>query len=133
MVRLNACDLPKEQVTLGASLVSFCNSLGPILGTSVGQAIFANLFVKRLDLVPGIDAAAVVRAGATNIATESGTSDVIREAFSYALTRAFVWAVVSGGMAFICSLFMEFGNVKKEWKPKQRERINISEPEKGAS
>lgn len=107
--------LPKEDVTMGSALVSFCNSLGPILGTNVGQAIFSNLFVRRLDNVPGVDAAAMIMSGPTNLAA-AGSSPVVREAFNYALTRAFVLAVVSGGLAFASSLAMEWGNVKHERK-----------------
>ena len=107
--------LPKEHMVMGTALVSFCNSLGPILGTNIGQAIFSNLFIRRLDQVPGVDAAAVIMAGPTNLAA-AGTSSVVREAFNYALTRAFVLAVVSGGSAFACSMAMKWGNVKREQK-----------------
>lgn len=107
--------LPKEQVAMGGALVSFCNSLGPILGTNIGQAIFSNLLVKRLSQVPGVDAAAMVAAGPTSLAT-AGSSSAVREAFNYALTRVFILAAVSGGLAFACSLGMEWGNVKQERK-----------------
>jgi len=107
--------LPKEHMAMGSALVSFCNSLGPILGTNIGQAIFSNLFIKRLDQVPGVDAAAVVKAGPTSLAA-AGTSAAVREAFNYALTRGFLLAAVSGGLAFACSMAMEWGNVKRERK-----------------
>ncbi|MCJ1404090.1 hypothetical protein MMC11_007315 [Xylographa trunciseda] len=106
--------LPRDQMIMGSALVSFCNSLGPILGITIGQAIFANSFVKQLQQVPGIDAAAVVRAGPTNLGAAVSLSvlPMVREAFNYALTRAFILAVVAGGLAFLCSLAMEWGNVK---------------------
>lgn len=105
--------LPKEHLAMGSAIVSFCNSLGPILGTNIGQAIFSNLLIRRLDQVPGVDAAAVIMAGSTNLGAV-GTSPAVREAFNYALTRAFILAVVSGGLAFACSMAMEWGNVKHE-------------------
>ena len=111
--------LPRERMVMGSALVSFCNSLGPILGTNVGQAIFANAFVKRLEQVPGVDAAAVIMAGPTNLAAAGGLP-VLREAFNYALTRAFILAIVSGTLAFCCSLGMEWGNVRREWKRPRR-------------
>lgn len=105
--------LPKEHIAMGSALVSFCNSLGPILGTNIGQAIFSNLFIRRLDHVPGVDAVAVIMAGPANlVATEK--SSTVREAFNYALTRLFLLAVVSGGLAFACSMAMEWGNVKRK-------------------
>jgi MFS family permease len=111
--------LPKEHMTMGSALVSFCNSLGPILGTNIGQAIFSNLFIRRLDRVPGVDAAAVIRQGPTKLAA-AGTSSVVREAFNYALTRTFILAVVSGCLAFACSMAMEWGNVRRERKHERK-------------
>lgn len=105
--------LPKERTAMGSALVSFCNSLGPILGTNIGQAVFSNLFIRRLDHMPGVDAVALIKAGPTNLDT-AGTSSMVREAYNFALTRAFILAVVSGGLAFACSMAMEWGNVKHE-------------------
>lgn len=121
--------LPKEHITMGVALVSFCNSLGPILGTNIGQAIFSNMFVRKLDQVPGVDASAVIMAGPTNFAA-AGNSPVVREPFNYALTRVFVLAVVSGGLAFASSLAMEWGNVKRERKHVSED---MTEKSKGGS
>ena len=105
--------LPQEQMAMGSSLVSFCNSLGPILGTNIGQTIFVNMFIKRLNRAPGVNAHAVIEAGPTSAAAIAAQgSDVVREAFNFALTRAFVVAIAFGVGAFISSLFMEWGNVK---------------------
>jgi len=114
--------LPEEQMVMGTALVSFCNSLGPILGTNIGQTILANTFIRRLKQVPDVDAAAVIRAGAANLGGV-GSSFPIKEAFNYALTRAFVLAVASGGLAFCSSLAMEWGNVKKKRIHKMPQRI----------
>ena len=108
--------LPTDQIVLGSAVVSFCNSLGPTLGTSIGQAIFATSFTRRLRLVPGVDAAKIVRAGATNLKAVL-TPDVlpaVREAYNYALTRAFVLGIVCSATAFCCSLALEWGNVKRK-------------------
>ena len=107
--------LPKEQMVMGSALVSFCNSLGPILSTNIGQAIFANAFMWRLKGVPDVDAKAVLRAGLTD-PQAADALPVVRQAFNHALTRAFIAAIVSGVLAFCCSLGMEWGNVKREWK-----------------
>ena len=106
--------LPPSQMVMGSAIVSFCNSLGPILGTSIGQAIFASLYVRRLELLPGVDGAAVVRAGATNLAAmvPEATLPAVREAYDYALTRAFVLAIACSGSGFACSLVMEQANIK---------------------
>ena len=121
--------LPKEQMTMGSALVSFCNSLGPILGTNIGQAIFSNVFIRGLDHVPGVDAVALIKTGPTNLGTAE-TSPTVREAYNYALTRAFLLAVVSGGLAFACSMAMEWGNVKRE---RQHVKEDAAEESKGGS
>ncbi|KAK0506868.1 hypothetical protein JMJ35_010722 [Cladonia borealis] len=74
--------LPPSQMVMGSAIVSFSNSLGPIFGTSIGQAIFASLYVRRLKLLPGVDGAAVVRAGTTNLAAmvPEATLPAVREA-----------------------------------------------------
>ena len=106
--------VPPSQMVLGSAIVSFCNSLGPILGTSIGQAIFTSLYVRRLELLPGVDGAAVVRAGATNLAAmvPEALLPAVREAYDYALTRAFVLAIACSSVGFACSLMMEQANVK---------------------
>ena len=123
--------LPREHMAMGSALVSFCNSLGPILGTNIGQAIFSNVLMRRLDRVLGVDAAAVIKAGpmadlASTAAASGSNSSAVREAFNHALTRAFVLAVVSGVLAFACSMAMEWGNVKRERKQVKEEHITAT-------
>lgn len=114
--------LPQNQMAMGSAIVSFCNSLGPILGTNVGQAIFSNLFLKRLEGVPDIDAKAIILAGPTTDLASIGNSATVMEAFNYSLTRIFVLAIASGTLAFASSLAMEGGNVKQERKG-SRDRV----------
>ncbi|KAL8786444.1 MAG: hypothetical protein Q9213_002760 [Squamulea squamosa] len=62
--------LPADEMVMGSALVSFCNSLGPILGTNIGQVIFANVLVRRLERVPNVNATmAVIAAVQWNGAT----------------------------------------------------------------
>ena len=110
--------LPKDQIVMGSAMVSFCNSMGPVLGTNIGQAIYANAFVSKLGQVANVDAAAVIRSGPINIpATEN--LPVIREAFNFAFVRSIILAIAVGGLAFGCSLSMEWGNVKEERRHEQ--------------
>lgn len=105
--------LPHHQMSMGSAIVSFCNSLGPILGTNIGQAIFSNVFVKKLEHVPNLDAKAIIIAGPTTVAS---TSTLVKEAFNHALSMTFIMAIASGALAFGCSLAIEWGNVKHECK-----------------
>ena len=106
--------LPPSQMVMGSAIVSFCNSLRPILGTSIGQAIFVSLYVRRLELLLGVDGAAVVRAGATNLVAmvPEAMLPAVREAYDYALARAFVLAIACSGSGFACSFIMEQANIK---------------------
>ena len=106
--------LPKDQIVKGSAIASFCNSMGPILGTNIGQAIFANAFVRKLGQVPNMNAIAIIRSGPTNIVATMENLAVIREGFNFAFVRSVILAVIVGGLAFGCSLGMEWGNVKKE-------------------
>ena len=107
--------LPKHQVVMGGAIVSFCNSLGPVLGTNIAQALFVSSFANHLKLEPGIDVAAVIRAGATDVAAavRPDLMPIVRAAYNYALTRIFIFTATCGSMAFFCSLAMEWGNVKR--------------------
>lgn len=108
--------LPKEKLVLGSTVVSFCNSLGPFLGINIAQTIFASFLTRALDSKPQIDTATIIRAGPTSIGrtVPSDLQTVVRDAYNYALTRAFVPSVICGGFAFCCSLAMEWGNVRKK-------------------
>lgn len=103
--------LPADQVVMGSSLVSFCNSLGPVLGTNIAQAIFANRLIYLLQSVPDIDAVAVVRNGPTSLGAAVPPS--VRDAFDNALTRAFILPIACSSLAFCSSLAMQWVNIKK--------------------
>ncbi|KAI4212222.1 MAG: hypothetical protein LQ351_005092 [Letrouitia transgressa] len=108
--------LPEEKLIMGSTMVSFCVSLGPVLGTNMAQAIFAGLLVEQLEGLPGVDAVSVIRAGPTAIDQKvpSESRIAVRQVFNYALTRAFIPLIVYGSLAICCSLAMEWGNVRKQ-------------------
>lgn len=57
----------------------------------------------------------MIKAGPANLAA-AGISSTVKEALECALTRTLALAVVGGGLAFACSMAMEWGNVKRERK-----------------
>lgn len=103
--------LPADTLVHGSSLVSFCNSLGPVLGTNIAQAVFVNRLVTVLKDVPNIEVATVIQTGATN--PSAPMLPVVREAFTNALARAFLVPTVCGSCAFACSLVMERVNIRR--------------------
>ena len=59
--------LPKEDIPSGIAVTLFAQQLDGAVVVSVGQAILSGLLVSRLSRLPGLDAAAVVRTGATEL------------------------------------------------------------------
>ena len=108
--------LSKEKLIMGSTVVSFCNSLGPVLGANVAQAIFATSLTHALDNEPQVEAATIIRAGPTAIGrtVPLALQGLVKDAYNYALTRAFIPSIICGGLAFCCSLAMPWGNVRKQ-------------------
>ena len=106
--------LPIDDLATASALVALCNSLGPTLAISIGQSIFTNTLTQKLAYIPGLDVETVVNEGSSNLAAliPSSYLAVVRHAFLSAVTKAFTISIASGGIALICSLFMEWINVK---------------------
>ena len=106
--------LAKDDLATASALVAFCNSLGPTLAIGIGQSIFTNKLTGKIAQLPGIDVAAVVNGGAYGLsAIVSGSQlPAVRQAFNFALTRAFALSIASAGAALCCSLAMEWISVK---------------------
>ncbi|KUJ07648.1 MFS general substrate transporter [Mollisia scopiformis] len=107
--------LAADDSVMGVSFVIFGQSLGGSLGLSIGQNKLSTSLSQMLKKIPGVDAAAVIRAGATKIqsvvpATLLGS---VLEAYDVALTKVFVLCAVGGGMALLCSLGLEWKKVDK--------------------
>lgn len=108
--------LERDDFAVASALVAFCNALGPTLAIGLGQSVFMNEFSRLIEGVQGIvDVGAVV-----NMPADMGRDvpaaliGVVREAFNFALTRAFALSIASAGVAFGCSLGMEWISVKEK-------------------
>ncbi|KAH7374212.1 major facilitator superfamily transporter [Cadophora sp. MPI-SDFR-AT-0126] len=76
--------LPLEQIPLGMSLISFCQTFGGTLSLSVAQNIFTCSLREGLArFAPTVDVEKVLNAGAT------GFRDVVQPSDVFAVTRAF--------------------------------------------
>ena len=108
--------LHPDDLATASALVAFCNSLGPTLAIGIGQSIFTNIFENRISALPGIDIQRVINQGAVdlNAVVPQKFLGVVREAFNFALTRAFVVSIAGGGLALCCSFAMEWISVKKK-------------------
>ncbi|KAI9889355.1 MAG: hypothetical protein M1814_005523 [Vezdaea aestivalis] len=107
--------LEPKDIPTGNAISIFFNSMGGAFSISIAQNIFSNKLVEQLPIrAPGVNAEAVVKAGATHI-RDSVSSEALRgvlEAYSYALDQAFVLPIAVGALAFICSFFVEWRSVK---------------------
>ena len=107
--------LHKDDLPTASALVAFSNSLGPTLAIGIGQSVFTNELVRQLTPLKGIDVTTIINEGATDLSLVVSRQffPIVREAFNYALTRAFILSIASAGAAFGCSLGMEWISVKK--------------------
>lgn len=107
--------LPPDKMIQGSAIVSFCNSLGPVLGISVAQAVFASTLSQQLKQVAGVDPVKIIHAGATNLraTVPAELLTQVLDAFDSALTKAFYLPLFGGGLAFCSSLAMEWGNIRR--------------------
>lgn len=106
--------LADEDLAIASALVAFCNSLGPTLAIAIGQSIFTSEVRRQLALIPGVDVGAAMNAGAADLAAAvpGPPLRLARQAFDYALTRAFAVAIAGAGAALCSSLAMEWPSVK---------------------
>lgn len=105
---------PKDMPT-GNAIAIFFNSLGGAIAISIAQNIFSNGLKTNLPrYAPGVDAADVVRAGATYLKNVVSPSELpgVLHAYMIALQQAYVIPIVVGGIATICACGVEWKNVK---------------------
>jgi hypothetical protein len=91
------------------------------MGVSIAQSIFSNSLIVSLPLVaPDVNTGQVLAAGAT------GLHDVFKpeqlsgvlQAYMLGLKAAWVWSIALGGMAFICSFFVEWRSIAQTKSPR---------------
>jgi MFS family permease len=108
--------LRPEDLPTGTALVAFCNSVGSALALGIGQAIFNQSLSRELrENLPGTDVHAISRAGAAEVFRLVPAAELaaLKLAFNVAVSRTFILAIASGGLAFCTSVTMDWINVKK--------------------
>jgi hypothetical protein len=90
------------------------------MGVSIAQSIFNNRLITSLPLVaPEVDIRQVLAAGATGLhdAFKPEQLSGVLQAYMLGLKAAWVWSIVLGGMAFICSFFVEWRSIAQKNDP----------------
>jgi len=97
------------------AVVFFFNSLGGAIAISIAQNIFVNSLSHDIPkLAPGVDPKIVIGAGATYIrdVVPAQWLPGVLQAYTNAVTSAFILAIATGGIAFFVSWAMEWKSVK---------------------
>ncbi|ERS98993.1 uncharacterized protein SPSK_04078 [Sporothrix schenckii 1099-18] len=107
--------LDLKDVPTGTSVIVFLQTLGGALFVSICQNIFTNkLQANVLRLVPGLDPATVLAAGATGIQKVIDPAQLpgVILAYSEALTQTFIVSTALAAMTLIGSAAIEWKSVK---------------------
>ncbi|KAH7309933.1 putative MFS multidrug transporter [Rhexocercosporidium sp. MPI-PUGE-AT-0058] len=125
--------LPREDVTIGASLMFFGQQLFGAVFISVGQNVLDNQLTNRLAGIPGISRQVLESTGATELlnlipakyhATALG-------AYNDSLRMCFQVALIMACLSILGALGMEWRTVKKNLPPKKPDGERAAEEGKG--
>jgi hypothetical protein len=97
------------------ALTIFFNSLGGALAISIAQNIFSNTLVTKItQYAPAVNPLEIIAAGATHVrdVTPPASLAGVLQGYNGAVTSTYIVAIAAGGVAFGCSLFMEWKSVK---------------------
>ncbi|KAL9611838.1 MAG: hypothetical protein Q9167_003532 [Letrouitia subvulpina] len=113
--------LSKKDVSIGVSLMFFCQGLGGSLFLSVAQNVFNNRLISGIASIPGIDARSVVKAGATELRALVAPENLraVLAVYNKALTDVFDIAVALACFSMVAALATEWRSVKKNLPEKQ--------------
>ena len=113
--------LARKDVSIGAALMMFFQTLGGSIFISVGDTLFDTGLTENLAKIPGIDIGSVASIGATDLKNLI-PADILPEvlvAYNGALRHTFYLVTALTSCTIFGSLAMEWRTVKKE-KPKQK-------------
>jgi hypothetical protein len=107
--------LKQKDVPIGISLMFFSQALGGAIFVCIETSLFTNHLTSNLPNVSGIDAAAILATGATEL-TKLVTADKLAEVtavYNEALVRAFTVVVAGSSLMVLPALGMAWRSIKK--------------------
>ncbi|KAI6780468.1 uncharacterized protein J7T54_002866 [Emericellopsis cladophorae] len=110
--------LPDSDMPTACALVVFFRLLGGAVGLSIASNLFSSeLFQRLAGAVDGVKVEAIQDAGASDLAKSvpAAMLPLVRKAFSYAVTEAFILPIAVAG----ASLILSFG-MQRRWIPDDR-------------
>ena len=127
--------LPRKEVSIGASLMLFAQTLFGAIFVSVGQNVLDNQLAKRLAGIPGISPRLIQSTGATEllrlIPAEYYTAAL--EAYNDSLRVCFQVGLIMACLSILGALGMEWRSVKKNLPPKSLDSERAAGEGKGES
>lgn len=108
--------LPAADVPTGTAIMFFAQQLGGAVFTSVGQNLLSSRLITQISrLLPGADAAGIVRGGATDILRKVPPElrPQVTLAYNDSITRIFLCSMGLALAALVAALFVEWVNIKK--------------------
>ena len=107
--------LPADDLATASALVAFCSSLGPTLAIGIEQCIFTNEFGRHTASMSGGVATKLMRRGGTDLNAIVATPlhGELKQAFNFAITRAFALSIPCAGAALCCTLVMDWSKVRR--------------------
>lgn len=114
--------LPNKDLPVGTSLMSGCKLFGGAIFLSVGSSVFSQHLVSNLRAIgQGLDADAVVSAGATRLASvvPPALLPQVEEAYNSALRQVFVVSLCLSCLSVLTAAAVE-------WKPVKEKETNAS-------
>lgn len=108
--------LPGPDVSIGVALMFFSQSLGGAVFVCVGQSVFANHLANGLPGIPGIDPAAILAAGATELhrVVPAESLRAVLVVYNDSLRNAFITAVAVAAAMVVPAAGMEWRTIKKK-------------------
>ena len=107
-----------DQVPIGIAAIVSMQSLGGAVFVSVGNNILQNRLneAAAADLLPGVDIAHVISAGATQFRTfvPAASLPALLTVYNSALQKVFIAAIPLAGLASISALGLEWKSVKQK-------------------
>ncbi|KAI8952708.1 major facilitator superfamily domain-containing protein [Xylaria longipes] len=110
--------LPKNDVSIGASLMFFSQILGGAIFVSVGQNVLNNQLLQRLKDVPGFSPGLILTGGATSLVNAFPTEyrPEVLVAYNESLRTVFRVGLILATLSVIGAAGMEWRSVKKDQK-----------------
>lgn len=127
--------LSRADVPLGTALMFFMQQLGGPIFIAVGQNIFSSKLINSLSSIRGLDAKAIVNAGATAYRSTVPKNELntVIEAYRHALTITFNLAAALSACMILGAAMVEWKSIKGKKSPSDQTDVANEEGENEAT